>query len=53
MGLKQNVEYPNHIKGNNLDLIFTDEFKADYKLKEISNNFLLTYTYEINKFLLE
>ena len=35
MGLKQKVEYPTHIKGNILDLIFTDEFKADYKLKDI------------------
>ena len=35
MGLKQKVEYPTHIKGNILDLIFIDEFKADYKLKDI------------------
>ena len=35
MGLKQKVEYPTHIKGNILDLIYMDEFKADYKLKDI------------------
>ena len=35
MGLKQKVEYPTHIKGNILNLVFTGEFKADYKLKEI------------------
>ena len=32
-GLKQKVEYPTHIKGNILALVFTDEFKVDYKLK--------------------
>ena len=35
MGLKQKVEFQTHIKGNILDLIFTDEFKGDYKLKDI------------------
>ena len=35
MGLKLKVEYPTHIKGNILDLVFTDEFKVDYKVKDI------------------
>ena len=35
MGLKQKVQYPTYIKGNILDLIFMDEFKAVYKLKDI------------------
>ena len=35
MGLKQKVEYPTHIKGNILDLVFTGQFKANYKLKDM------------------
>ena len=35
MLLKQKVEYPTHIKGNILDVVFMDEFKADYKPKDI------------------
>ena len=35
VGCKQKVEYPTHIKGNILDLVFMDEFKVDYKLKDM------------------
>ena len=35
IGRKQKLEYPTHIKGNILDLIFMDDFKVDYKLKDI------------------
>ena len=48
MGLKQMVEYPTHIKGNILDLIFTDEFKADYNLKDICIGDLISEHYVIS-----
>ena len=54
MGLKQKVEYPTHIKGNILGLVFMDEFKADYKLKDIcmgdliSDHFLISLVLNIN-----
>ena len=48
MGCKQKVEYPTCITGNILDLIFTDEFKADYKLKDICIGDLISDHYLIS-----
>ena len=47
MGHKQKVKYPTNIKGNILDLIFMDEFKADYKLKDICIRDLISDHYLI------
>ena len=48
IGLKQKVEYPTHIKGNILDLIFMDEFEADYKFKDIDIGDLILDHYLIS-----
>ena len=53
MGLKQKVEHPTYIKGNILDLVFMDEFKAHYKLKDIfigdliSDHYLISLVFNI------
>ena len=48
MALKQKVECPTHIKGSILDLVFMDEFKVDYKLKDVCIGDLISDHYLIS-----